>query len=185
MSYVIRDETDKIITQYSTAQYCENYINVLSATCENKLITINLETAYPLYESAITTAIISGANEYFYNGKFLITRISDTQFTYTILKDEATTATGTIKINFALEYLADDNQEILDLQAKLADLVTISNKKAELIASNHKIILHNEEIAAETTEENRTLTQTEFNTLHTERNILRSEIDALEQKHGL
>lgn len=185
MPYITRDESENIKTMSYVEQFYENKINVLSATCENKLVTINLETACPLDEACITTAIISEVNEHLYNGKFPVTRISDTQFTYILLKDAPETATGNIKVQFALEYIADDHQDILDLQIKYADFDTISNRKRELAESDYKIIRHNEEVAAGIAEENRTLTQTEFNTLHTERNTLRSEIKALEEKYDL
>lgn len=185
MPYIKRDDSNNIYCIYNSEQISTEAINVSSAICYDKVITITLETPYTLDSDSITTAVISGANEDYYNGKFAITKVSDTQFTYNILKDANPTATGNIQINFAIEFLQDDNQEILDFIAKQNDFDTIKNKKEELNKTDYKVITHNEEVMAGIPEEERTLTPEEFTTLHNARAALRAEILALEEKYEL
>ena len=190
MPYVTRDEKQNISAVNSIETFSVEEFSVSSVQYNGQIVTLTLSSPQTMIAEKLTTIMVSGADVVnhldhgrdIYNGKFTVTRISDTQFSYTVLFAGAPVPTGDIKVKFALEYIADDHQDMIALNARFVDVDSLKQKKAELSVDDYKVTRHHEEICANVAEIDRTMTQAEFETLHTSRDTLRNEITALEAK---
>lgn len=180
MPYIRRDESLKVTTVYGAEQIDNVDIDILSASCSNKVVSIEIDTELTRDAATFTKAVISGCSEDLYNGKFPITKISNTEFTYELPIDPENQPSGDIKINFAIEYVDTNHADYLAFNTRLQNIALIASKNRLLCGTDYKVIRHNEEIACGIVEANRTLTQAEFDTLHTERQQLRDDITILE-----
>ena len=190
MPYITRDESQNISIVHSTESFSDEEFSVSSVQYEGQIVTLTLSSPQTMVAEKLTTIMVSGANivKYLghdrdiYNGKFTVTKISDTQFSYPVLFAGAPIPTGNIKVRFALEYLADDHKDIIDLNVRFSDINSLKQKIEELSQNDYKVIRHYEEICANVAEIDRTMTQQEFEAFHSGRDILRNDISVLEEK---
>lgn len=119
-------------------------VNVSSITRSGSIATVTCSSNHNIGNGQ--PAVIAGANQADYNGSFIITKVSDTVFTYTVANSPVTPATGTITAGFGDSVFSDGYAFLPatgggvtdNYQQLFNDLITVSNNAFSLIGKNIK-----------------------------------------------